>query len=132
MPGTVEAHGTGVAARGPSVYLSADKAIVHDGEALSLSFGVQNPGPERAINLLGAVKFPDGTLLFYPGFSLEPQPVFIRVAEKSAIGPMEILRVPFSNALPKGQYVFYAAVLNPYNYDMQIEGNIASTSWVFE
>ncbi|HUT03558.1 MAG TPA: choice-of-anchor D domain-containing protein, partial [bacterium] len=133
LAGRIEVTGTGVAGyRGPELSVSADKFSVHAGEELAISFGIQNPGPALAVDLLGAVVLPDGTFLFYPGFSMEPQPVFIRVAEAAAIGPIEILRVPFSNALPKGQYVFYAAVLNPYNYDMQIEGDIASATWVFE
>jgi len=124
--------GEGVAARGPSVHLSADKSIVRDGEELTLSFGVENPGPRCAVDLLGAVVLPDGTFLFYPGFSMDPQPVFVTLEENASIGPMEILRVPFSDALPKGTYSFYVAAINPYNCDMQIESNVASVTWVFE
>ena len=124
--------GEGVAALGPSVYLSADKAIVRDGEDLSLSFGVENPGSALAVDLLGAVVLPDGTFLFFPGFSTDPLPVLFTLEANAAIGPMEILRIRFSDALPKGEYAFYVAALNPYNFDMEIESNVASATWLFE
>ncbi len=124
--------GTGEGIFRSVVSVSADKSVVRDGDELSLSLGIEHQGPGGGIDLLGAVVLPDGTFLFYPGFSMDPQPVFLTLEENAALGPIEILRARFSNALPKGTYSFYAAALNPYNYDMQIEGNIASTTWVFE
>lgn len=128
----IEIAAEGVETRGPEMNLLADKPTVHTGEDISLSLEMQNQGSKLSVDLLGAVVLPDGSYLFYPGFSGAPQPVYFTLQGNASVGPMEILRVTNGDFLPKGRYWFYVAAINPYSYEMEIESDIASATWVFE
>ncbi|MCD6327620.1 choice-of-anchor D domain-containing protein [bacterium] len=117
---------------GLEVSLATDKSIVKAGEELVLTFGIENESAEWPVDLLGAVILPDGTCLYYPGWSMDPQPVFVRLDPGASIGPMEIVRFRFGDFMPKGEYTFYVAAFNGNSCDMEIASNLASASWIFE
>ncbi|MBN2208499.1 MAG: S8 family serine peptidase [Candidatus Coatesbacteria bacterium] len=98
----------------PFVTVVTDRAEYHLNDTIWAIYTVGNPGLDVAVDAYAAVQLPgDPNLYFSPGFGTSPTPISVTLPHGAHIAPTTLLTLDLANAIPGGEYIFYAALCAP-------------------
>ncbi|MBN1593077.1 MAG: hypothetical protein JW941_07530 [Candidatus Coatesbacteria bacterium] len=107
----------------PRLIVSTDKDIYYGGQTLNVDVLLENSGDTISVDAYLALDY-GGTLLYYPGFGVEPAPIpvdlfpFLKLRLRAA-------SIPVPEPSPVGTYTFYAAMTQPGDMS-QFIGSVSS------
>ncbi len=114
----------------PTLSLSLNGSSFSEGDLMSLSRTIANPGLAKSVDLYVGVTYPTGETLFYPSLSDTPEPftTSVPLQQGETTGPEEVFSVTLPGIMP-GTY-YWLAVLTPAG-EFDSFSNIPSCAWTF-
>ena len=114
----------------PRLSLSLNGSTFREGDLMSLSRTIENPGLAKSVDLYVGITLPTGDTLFYPSLSKMPDPFTrgIPLREGETVGPIELFSLTLPGIEP-GNY-FWLAVLTPAG-EFASFSNIPACGWIF-
>jgi len=115
----------------PTLSLSLNGSSFGEGDLMSLSTTIDNPGLAKSVDLYIGITYPTGQTLFYPSLSNDiPEPfvMSIPLQQGETTGPEEVFSITLPGIMP-GTY-YWLAVLTPAG-EFDSFSNIPSCAWTF-
>jgi len=110
---------------GPGVTILTDRQAYSTWLRQSVLIGYNNPLADAHVDLVTALQFPDGTLVFYPA---EGVPLYSGVLPgQSQMQPIEFLNFLLFPGFPTGRYCWYAALFGQGTSNLL--GEISAAEW---
>jgi hypothetical protein len=101
-----------------TVNISSNDTYFHKDDTLKLSITLNNKEYASPFDLYLAFQLPTGDLIFFSGFSNEPEPLKINIPTGSLFTDVDVLVTPVLETLPKGSYLIFCGICEENTYNL--------------